>query len=445
MTSDVQTWEGVVDVLGMPGPVYLHLADDGDPSATYDVPAIGAMAMPVEDLEVTVDALRGRLLRSPFVLQRTADGYAGSIDTPDGQRALDLRLEHPDVRHYTVPLQAPVTYCPPESLDDGWPLAKAVDVGLDLDRVAALSRAIAAGELPRVDDVVMARNGKLVVDDYYYGRTPATLHTFQSCTKSITALVVGCLVDRGLIGSLDEQVWPLFIDRSELRWVAQRYDVTVRQLLTMSAHLVWNEEVHYTDPSNDNTRMNASGDLIGYVLSRALQDHRDPKLFEYQSGLTILLGEVIRRVVGRAVDDVAAEMLFGPLGITDFRWLSNPDGTKHTGGGLCLRPRDMAKIGQMMLDGGRWQGHQVLSAEWIAQATSVQTAAPGVNCGFSWFLGEVEADDRKLRYFNASGYGGQYLFGFPDLQLVVVVNAHDFYGDGSIGPILKNFVLPAVS
>jgi CubicO group peptidase (beta-lactamase class C family) len=443
----------VVDVLGIEGPLLLRVDAAGDhPSASLDLPAIGGMAVPVIDLALTDDSVAGRGLGGvPFSFRLAGEALRGEISGPQGAVSVVLHREDPRLRAFHSPLVDDYgnrvtawTRTTPPATGDGWEVSQPGREGLPIDSLDSLGAAVAEARYPKVDAVLAAVDGRLVVEEYFHGFTRDRLHTFQSCSKAITSMVFGLAVDRGAIGSLDEPVWKFFEARTGHPWIDQRYPVTLHEALSMSAHLEWNEEPHYTDQRNDNTRMNAADDMIGYILDRGLQADRRPGRFEYQSALTILLGEVIHSATGKFVDELAAEFLFGPLGITEFRWLTRPDGTRHTGGGLFLRPRDMLKLAQVMLEGGTWEGRRVLSEEWVRRSTQPQSHGPDFDYGYQWFLPTVESGATAQKAIWASGYGGQHVFILPELGAVTVTTAHDFYGDGSGSEILGEHLLPAL-
>jgi len=151
------------------------------------------------------------------------------------------------------------------------------------------------------------------------------------------------------------------------------------------------------------------------------------KTFTYNSGLSIALGQVILKASGLRVDKFAERHLFEPLGITDFYWLKYPDDIVQTGGGLYLRPRDMAKLGQLFLDGGRWKGKQVVSEAWVKESTAAHVDAARINpaakasgYGYQWWLGSFRAGNRDVPSYIARGRGGQFIIVLPDQQMVVV-------------------------
>ena len=392
--AESEIWEGPARILGAPGMVEVEIAEGDVPEIVITLHPLGLVKQPVADVVVEAEAIKGRL------------GHVGDITLREDRQRMSLH----------------------------W--AKA-DQTMEIDLRPRVGDGKGDGPYPYVDAIVAVRNGETIREDYFNGTTDEDLHTQQSCTKSITSLVFGTAFDRGEI-TLEDPVWKFFPDRPDSRWVKERYDVSVHQLLCMSVGLEWNEAVHYTDPRNDNTRMNASGDWIGYVLDRPLAPDFPAGRFEYQSGLSILLGAVLRSATGKPVDELARERLFGPLGIDRFEWTKDGDGNPHTGGGLFLRSRDMAKLGQVILD----KGGDVLSKEWIEKVTSDQSlhSESGTRYGYKWYLGSLPVGERKFDAIGASGYGSQSLLVFPELDLVIQSNAHDWFGEGNPGKIAADIV-----
>jgi CubicO group peptidase (beta-lactamase class C family) len=163
------------------------------------------------------------------------------------------------------------------------------------------------------------------------------------------------------------------------------------------------------------------------------------------------LGEVVRKTSGLSADKFAEKYLLNPLGITDHRWKSYPDGTVDTGGGLYLIPRDMAKIGYMMLKNGRWIGKQIVSEEWVSESTKAHVQQTGTiilasDYGYQWHHGKGRISNQSIKTFFASGLGGQYIFVLPTLDLVVVFTSKHKDSSGIIfGQLmLANYIIPAV-
>jgi CubicO group peptidase (beta-lactamase class C family) len=249
-----------------------------------------------------------------------------------------------------------------------------------------------------------------------------------SATKSVTSILIGIAIDQGLIRGADEKLSTYFPEYADV-FAADpaKAKLTLKDLFTMTAGLAWDEwTLPYTDPRNDHVAMVRSDDPIRYVLERPVV--ADPgDAFTYNSGLSIALGHILFKASGLRAHKFAERHLFEPLGITDFYWLKYPDEIVQTGGGLYLRPRDMAKLGQLFLDGGRWNGKQVVSEAWVKASTAAHVDAAKINpaaeaggYGYQWWLGSLRAGDHDVPSYSARGRGGQFIVVLPDQQMVVV-------------------------
>ena len=201
-------------------------------------------------------------------------------------------------------------------------------------------------------------------------------------TKSVTALVLGIAIDRGIIADVDQSVLSFFPDYADLR-TPEKDRITIRHLLTMSMGLDWNDDAPYT---NEDT-LNRSLDPYRYVLSLPVVEPVG-SVWNYSGGATALIGGILSRATGKRFDVLAAALLFNPLGISDVTWTWLPNGDPKDWCCLWLRPRDMAKIGQLVLDRGRWNGAHVLSETWIKAATApqIKTIYRGLDYGFQFWL-----------------------------------------------------------
>jgi CubicO group peptidase (beta-lactamase class C family) len=318
----------------------------------------------------------------------------------------------------------------PELIDDKWPVASLIDANINPQPIDNLIKKVLDGKYQGLDALLVARGGNLVLEEYFHFGNRDEIHQIQSITKSVTSLLIGIAYDEGFIRDLEQPVYEFFPTYSDSIWVKEKYPISLKNTLMMSAGLDWRENgVAYTNPLNDAIRMNTSGDMYGYVLSRERGQSKYPgEKFEYTSGLSILLGGIVLEETGMPIDKYAEQTLFKQLGIENFYW-SNRSGQVHTGGGLSMEPRDLLKLGQLVLDNGRWNGKQVISESWIKESTRVHLPVENSReyraYGYQWWQDIFHVGRKSYPAIYASGYGWQMLWIIPELEMVVLVLHHN--------------------
>ena len=329
----------------------------------------------------------------------------------------------------------------PVKRDDGWPVAS-VDEDKLVDRSALCRMADRLASTANVHSVLVARGGRLAFERYFSGPDEVDnrkvrnvvfdadmLHDMKSVSKSVASLATGIAIDRGLITSVDEPILNFFPELSDMR-SPERDRFKLVHALTMSMGQKWVEATPQTgDEDNDEARMNRSPDSCRYVLGLPVTATPGQEFF-YNTGALALVSAIIRKATGRPLDEFARDVLFEPLGITTVEW-KRRKGDTDAGGGLRLRSRDMAKVGQLVLDGGRWNGRQIVSKAWIdASMTPRFEASNAYFYGYLWWLGRSLHSGREVHWAGALGRGGQSIRIVPELDLVVVVTA-GYYQDYS--------------
>jgi CubicO group peptidase (beta-lactamase class C family) len=335
---------------------------------------------------------------------------------------------------------------------DGWHRSDPASEGLDPAVLAGLAPQFEAWTEANLHAALIVRHGKLVYERYFAGEDQAwgtplgrvayqagLKHDLRSVTKSIASLLVGIAVDRGWIGDLDESVFSSFPEYADLR-TPEKDRISLRHLLTMSAGLAWSEMLPYSNPANSERRMIDAPDPYRYVLEQPLA--RPPGwTYTYNGGLTALLGAVVQGRSGRPIEALAQSELFDPLGIHDVEWVRWPNGTANVASGLRMRPRDLARIGQMVLGRGLWAGRRVVSAGWIEQSVAPQMNGESLFFyGFQWWLGRSLVDRQEISWISAVGWGGQRLYIVPSLDMVVVAMA-GLYDNPPLQPVVGEVVL----
>ncbi len=305
----------------------------------------------------------------------------------------------------------------------------------------------------RIHGILIIKEGKLVLEEYFPGETfyhgPLTTfnrdikHNLASVTKSFTSAITGLAIDRGLILDVDQKVFSFFPEFFELR-DEEKDKITLEHLLTMTSGLEWDESTYpYTDPRNDVFQIFNQSDPIRFVLNKTVLTGPGTS-FHYSSGSTNVLGEIIRKATGVRADSFAGDYLFAPLEITDYQWEELPNNVLYASGDLKLKPRDMAKLGELYLNGGRWKGKQIISEKWVnASIQSYTTAIQDWEYGYQWWLFTYEVDIEQIESFSASGWGGQKIFVFPDLDMVVVTTA-GYYDEPDLEFHIDGFLIPQI-
>jgi CubicO group peptidase (beta-lactamase class C family) len=340
-----------------------------------------------------------------------------------------------------------------------WPAATPAAVGLDAAALGALDADLASGKYGLVDSTLVIRCGKLAFEHAYtrdYGKIygerakktgplnhdlhgpynyfstefhpyyrHSDLHTMQSVSKTVTSITMGVAMQRGEFkADLDAPILQYFDGYKIANLDDRKRRITLRNLLTMSAGLEWHEDLAYDDPKNSADVMEATRDWVQYVIDQPMVSEPGEK-FVYNSGVTELLAYIFKKVTGKNVDQYAAEYLFTTLDIRYF-WKHSPTGLPDTEGGLYLAPRDLARIGLLILHRGVWEARQIVPADWIKQSVTpaISVGEDGWEYGFQWWLMPYGKSKEKLAW-GAHGFGGQMMIIVPEYDLIAVFTGWD--------------------
>ena len=268
----------------------------------------------------------------------------------------------------------------------------------------------------RTSGVLVLKDGKIVLERYGLGRGPEERWTSFSVAKSVTSSLVGAAIQDGHIKSLDAPVTDYI---HELKGSAYE-GVTIRQLLTMTSGVKWNED--YSDPHSDVAQagqaiLEPGVDPIVSYMRRLPRAEAPGTKFVYKTGETDLTGVLVAEAVGKSLADYLSEKIWAPYGMEqDGVWLDDPAGQQHGGCCISMTLRDYARFGQFILDGGQVGDKQVLPPGWVADATSEHVKfQSGRGYGYFWWIFPGG--------FAAEGVFGQQVFVYPNERLVIAVNS----------------------
>jgi CubicO group peptidase (beta-lactamase class C family) len=292
---------------------------------------------------------------------------------------------------------------------------------------------------PLIDGLSVAVGDAFVAEAYFNGYTDDTPHDLRSATKSITSLLVGIAVDRGLL-RLEQPITTFFPDYPPHgSW---REAITVQHLLTMSSGLDCNDSAN---TFGNEERMYVSGDWIRFFFS--IPRTRPPgQIHAYCTAGVVLLGEIVARAARQPLPEFARTQLFQPLEILEARWENAPRGVTDAGGHLRLTAQSLLKIGMMTRDGGVWRGQRVVSQTWVNQSLEPRNAPvadhPTLRYGFLWWLEPVQ--NNVARSYQARGNGGQYIVVVPEVKLVVSFTGQAYNSPRAQEPfrVVQDFLIP---
>jgi CubicO group peptidase (beta-lactamase class C family) len=324
-------------------------------------------------------------------------------------------------------------YTVPTQTDDGWETASLTDTGMDIKPIAQFMNELLNNIDHRIHSILIVKDDKLVFEEYFPGYAfyhgpftdfnRETKHDLASVTKSFTSALIGLAIDQGFIQDVNQKLFSFFPEYIELN-NEEKDKITLEHLLTMTSGLEWDESTYpYIDPRNDLFQLIHQNDPIRFILDKPIVKEPGTQ-FHYSGGSTNLLGEIIRKSTGIRADEFAEHYLFSPLGITDYNWLELSNNVLYTSGDLKLRPRDMAKLGDIYLHGGSWKGTQIISEWWVDQSTkSFIYATSDWDYGYQWWSYTYKFNSVQIVSFSAQGWGGQTIVVFPGLDMVVVTTA----------------------
>ena len=352
---------------------------------------------------------------------------------------------------------ASAEYRPPEQLDDGWSSADAGKLGWNTAKFAQIETRIADQTWKGITSVVVVHRGKLVYEQYFNGGARDTLNDMRSATKTLTALLAGAAIDRGLIANVQAKVYAYFSDLQPLRNSDPRKDAfTLEDLLTMSS--LWECDDDNAFSTGNEERMYVSENWLRFALELPIKGFapwmRKPadspygRAFSYCTSGSFVAGAVVERATHRHLDAFAADVFEKPLGITRSTWNFSPDGIAMGGGGTRYTSRDVAKIGRMIADGGRWQGRQIVSKRWIdAMLTPRAQARDDAEYGYQIWRFHFPVEGKKQAVWAMSGNGGNYVFLLPEKELVAVVTSKAYnrpYAHPQSQELFRDFILTAL-
>lgn len=259
--------------------------------------------------------------------------------------------------------------------------------------------------------LIIQQNGTRIAEEYFRNARPSREMNTKSASKSIISLLAGIAIDKGYINSVDDRISRYLPEYFKSISDSVKHRITIKDLLTMRTGLETTSFYNYGAWVN-------SSDWIAFALNQPMRDRPGGDMM-YSTGTSHLLSVIITKATGMSTRAFANQYLFGPLDIEAGGWDRDPQGYYMGGNNLALKPEDMLKLGQMVLNGGTWNGQRIIAQDWLAETFKTYTRSNynPYDYGYMWWNRKVAGYDT---YF-AWGYGGQYIFIIPELEGVVVM------------------------
>lgn len=353
-----------------------------------------------------------------------------------------------------TPAATGYTYRQPLGLDDGWTTSSLQEASLDAQKIAALVESIQRNAMtdpaaPQVQGLLIARHGKLVVEEYFHGFSSERTHDTRSAGKTFASLMVGLAMQHSATLTPDTPVQSLFPQYKNLAHPDPRKRrITVANLMSMTSGLACDDD-DAESPGNEEVMhsQRQQKDWYRYTLELPMvRDPGDDKAVYCSAGIN-LLGGVVSQATGTWLPAFFDTYIGRPLQMRDYHLNLMPNGDAYMAGGIYMRPRDMLKLGQLYLAGGVWNGHRVIDSRWVDLSTTRHAEfAPDHGYGYAWHLHTMQAGGRSYREYAAEGNGGQFIIVLPELDLTVVITAGN-YGDIKtwypLQDLVAKYIIPA--
>lgn len=327
---------------------------------------------------------------------------------------------------------------------DGFDISKE---RFDSNKIKELKGNIEEGVFKNINSVVVISNGKLLIEEYFNGENRSTLHNTRSVGKSIASSMTGIAIQDDYLKGEQQQLKQFYDLKSFSNFSVQKEEVTIKDLLTMSAVLDGDDN---TDSPGNEENMYPTNNWVKFTLDLPVNLTRSGDQWHYFTAGVMLLGDILNKTVPGGLEKYTDEKLFKPLHINHYQWVYTPQHVPSTAGGLQLCSVDFAKYGQLYKNNGKWNGKQIIPAGWVDKTFTRHKPIPGRDneyYGYLFWNKTYHVGGKAYETFYCSGNGGNKIFVFKDQPWVVVVTASAYgtaYAHPQVDKIMTEYVLPAV-
>ncbi len=314
--------------------------------------------------------------------------------------------------------------------------------------IKTLKGEIDEGVFRNISSVIVIKNGKLLIEEYFNAETRDSLHDPRSAGKSFASTITGIAESEGYLKSEDQTLKEFYNLRLFDNYSSKKENVSIRDLLTMSSVFDGFDD-DYNSPGNEEN-MYPTSNWVKFTLDLPINLTRPKDEWHYFTAGVVLLGDILNKTVPGGLEKYADEKLFKPLGITKYQWQYTPQNVPNTAGGIRMNALDFAKYGQLYKNGGKWNGKQVIPADWVKKTFTKYKSIPGRKeeyYGYLFWNKTYTVNGKSYETFYCAGNGGNKIYVFPDQPLVIVITATAYgapYAHSQEDKMMTDYILPAV-
>ncbi|WP_430406372.1 serine hydrolase domain-containing protein [Fluviicola sp.] len=318
---------------------------------------------------------------------------------------------------------------------------------IDTAKIEALNKKIGTQSYKDITSIVVIKDGKLLLEEYFNGAKRNALHDMRSVGKTFASTLMGIAIRDGYIQSETKQLNAFYDLKKYQNYSSAKDSISLKDLLTMSSVLTGLD----TDPQSPGTEENMypTANWVDFTLNLPVDETKlAAKRWEYFTAGVVVLGDVVHQSVPNGLEQYSAKNLFQPLGITNYKWQLTPQKVANTAGGIQLRSLDFAKYGQLYQNQGSWNGQQILPKEWVEKSLSHQTTiSKNEYYGYLFWNKTYQVNGKDYEVYYCSGNGGNKIMVFKDQPWVIVITATAYnkpYGHSQVDAIIQNYLIPAI-
>ncbi len=319
----------------------------------------------------------------------------------------------------------------------------------DTGLITELETRIADETYKDINGIVVLKDGELLLERYYHGSSRSSLHNPRSVGKTFASAMVGIAIRDGYLKGVDQTLGEFYNLKEYKNFDQSKASVTIQQLLTMTSGFEGFDFIASSIGNEEN--MYPQDDWVKWTLDLPMAADRAPgdKWYYFTAGV-VVIGDILHKVLPGGLEAYAQKTLFDALGIENLQWQYTPQNVANTAGGLQLSARDFAKFGQLYKNDGVWEGQQILPKDFVAESFQnfAMTTVDNNDYGYLWWKTTYSVNDTKYPTSYASGNGGNKIFVFETVPLVVSITASAYgqpYGHSQVNEIMEKYILPAMS